>query len=59
MPTEIAVALVSGGFAVIVALIGKLMRQNKTDHDTVLHYLLRINRKLDKHLEDRDAHSRP
>lgn len=57
MPTEIAVALVSGGFAVVVALIGKLMRQNKTDHDLVLHYLLRINRKLDKHLEDPDAHT--
>lgn len=55
--TELAVALVSGGFAVVVALIGKLMRQNRVDHGDVSRALGRIEGKLDSHVEDHRAHS--
>ena len=50
------VALITGGFSVVVALIGKLLRNNRRDHDTVIRMLVRISRKLDKHVEDGDAH---
>jgi hypothetical protein len=54
--TPVAVAIVTGMFSVLVALIGKLMRSNRRDHDTVMAYLIRISRKLDRHLDDKSAH---
>ena len=56
MPTELWVALVTGGFSVVVALIGRLMRQNKRDHGDVSRVLGRIEGKLDGHLGDHRAH---
>lgn len=50
------VAIVTGTFSVLVALIGKMMRVNRRDHDRVIAYLVRMNRKLDRHLEDKSAH---
>lgn len=57
MDTPVAVALITGGFSVIVALIGKLMRDNKRDHGLVLWKLGRIERKLDEHVSDPAKHS--
>ena len=56
MPTEILVALIGGGFSIVVALIGRLMRQNKRDHGDVSRALGRIEGKLDTHLGDHRAH---
>lgn|GEM_PF-4984143 len=56
MPTEIVVALIAGGFSVVVALIGRLMRQNKRDHGDVSRALGRIEGKLDAHVDDHRAH---
>lgn len=49
--TEVAVALITGGFAVIVAMIGKLSRDNRVDHGEVHNTLGRIEQKIDTHIE--------
>jgi hypothetical protein len=49
--TELAVALITGGFAVIVAMIGKLSRDNRVDHGEVHNTLGRIEQKIDTHIE--------
>ena len=56
MPTEIVVALIGGGFSIIVALIGRLMVQNKRDHGDVSRALGRIEGKLDAHVTDHRSH---
>ena len=52
MPTEIVVALVGGGFAVLVALISKIGHDNKKDHGIVHRALGRIEEKIDGHVKD-------
>jgi len=52
MKTEIVVALITGGFAVLVAMIGKLSRDNHRDHGEVHKTLGRIEHKIDTHLEN-------
>lgn len=56
MDTPIVVALITGAFSVIVALLGRLISSNKRDHNQVIHLLLRLDRKLDRHTRDKDAH---
>ena len=56
MPTEVVVALIAGGFSVVVALIGRLMAQNKRDHGDVSRALGRIEGKLDAHVSDHRSH---
>jgi hypothetical protein len=51
MATEVTVALITGGFGVLVAMIGKLSRDNRRDHGQVQDSLDRIETKLDDHLE--------
>lgn len=51
METEVTVALITGGFGVLVAMIGKLSRDNRRDHGEVQDSLDRIETKLDDHLE--------
>ena len=55
METGIAVALITGGFSVVVALIGRLMATNRRDHGDVSRSLGRIEGKLDAHLDDHRA----
>ncbi len=57
MRDGIIIALIGGGFSVIVALIQKMAKANKQDHGHVVWLLQRIERKVDKHVEDLDAHS--
>jgi hypothetical protein len=45
------VALVGGGFAVVVALISKIGSDNKKDHGQVHRTLGRIEQKIDGHIE--------
>ena len=52
MDVEVVVALVGGGFAVLVALISKIGSDNKKDHGEVHRTLGRIEQKIDGHLED-------
>ena len=52
METQVVVSLVGGGFAVVVALIGKIGRENKKDHGQVHRILGRIEEKIDNHVEN-------
>jgi hypothetical protein len=56
MPVQIWVALIGGAFAVVVALIQKMAKENRRDHGQVVWLLQRIERKLDKHTGDKNAH---
>ena len=51
MDTQVVVALVGGGFGVVVALISKIGRDNKKDHGQVHTALGRIEQKIDSHME--------
>ena len=52
MDTQIVVAFVGGGFAVLVALISKTGRDNRKDHGVVHRALRRIEEKIDGHVKD-------
>ena len=52
MAIEIVVSLVGGGFAVVVALIGKIGYDNKKDHGIVHRALGRIEEKIDGHVKN-------
>jgi hypothetical protein len=52
MDVEVVVALVGGGFAVLVALISKIGSDNKKDHGEVHRTLGRIEEKIDNHVEN-------
>lgn len=54
MAIEVVVSLVGGGFAVLVALIGKIGMDNKNDHGKVHKALGRIEQKIDAHVESHD-----
>jgi len=49
--TQIMVACVGGGFAVLVALISKIGSENRKDHGEVHNTLGRIEQKIDGHIE--------
>lgn len=53
----IIIALITGGFSVIVALIHRAKKENHADHEIVATALGRIEGKLDAHVEDHRAHS--
>jgi hypothetical protein len=52
MDIQIVVALVGGGFAVLVALISKTGYDNKKDHGIVHRALGRIEEKIDGHVKN-------
>jgi hypothetical protein len=52
MDTSVVVTLVGGGFSVVVALIHKLIKENKEDHGIVHQMLGRIEEKIDNHVEN-------
>ena len=52
MDSQVVVALVGGGFAVVVALISKIGYENKKDHGQVHKMLGRIEEKIDNHVEN-------
>jgi hypothetical protein len=52
MAPQIMVALIGGGFAVVVALISKMGHENKKDHGQVHQTLGRIEQKIDGHIEN-------
>jgi hypothetical protein len=56
MNTSLAVALISGAVAIIVAFIQAAKRQNHDDHAKVERILGRIEGKLDAHVDDEGRH---
>lgn len=50
------VAVIGGVFSIVITLLNKLMKANSRDHAHVVWLLQRIERKLDKHTRDKDAH---
>jgi hypothetical protein len=52
MDTQVVVALIGGGFALLVALISKIGYENKKDHGQVHQTLGRIEEKIDNHVEN-------
>lgn len=52
MDSQIVVALIGGGFALLVALISKIGYENKKDHGQVHQTLGRIEEKIDNHVEN-------
>ena len=56
MDSPVVVAVVTGGFSIIVALLHRLGRQNKRDHGDVSRALGRIEGKLDAHVDDHRSH---
>ena len=57
METGIIVALITGGFGILIALINRAKKENHADHAVVATALGRIEGKLDAHVEDHRAHS--
>jgi hypothetical protein len=55
METSVVVAIITGGFSMLVAAIHKLGKQNRIDHDDVSRSLGRIEGKVDAHLDDHRA----
>jgi len=52
MDSPILVALIGGGFSVVVALIHRLNKENRADHGKVHQALGRIEHKIDTHTEN-------
>ena len=52
MSDGVQVAIVSGGFTVLVALIGWAARATKKDHGETRDTLGRIESKIDTHIND-------
>lgn len=52
MSSEVAAAVVTGGFLVLIALIEKGRRDNNRDHGQNSDKLDRIEEKLDEHIGD-------
>lgn len=57
MDSPLVVALIGGGFSVVVALIHKLGKENREDHGTVHRALGRIEQKIDSHVENHGGQS--
>jgi hypothetical protein len=58
METSIVVAIVTGTFTIIVAMINKFRRENHDDHASVMNELKKVGRqvervgnKVDRHIE--------
>ena len=54
MADSVVVALITGGFTVVVAIIHKLLKENRQDHGVVADSLDRIERKVDRHIENHE-----
>ena len=54
MAEGVVVTFIAGGFTVVVALINKLLKENRHDHGIVADSLNRIERKVDRHIENHE-----
>jgi hypothetical protein len=54
MGTELVAVVVTGMFSIVVAVIHRGNKRQQKDHGLIGTSLDRIERKLDRHLEDHD-----
>ena len=54
MADELLGVVIAGGFSIVVALIHKLIKDNATDHNIVHTSLDRIEKKIDRHIDNHD-----
>jgi hypothetical protein len=52
MSEAIIVAVITGGFAVVVAVLQNFRKENRDDHAFVVTSLNRIENKIDDHVRD-------
>ena len=52
MTEAVLVAIITGGFGLLIALIQKGRKENATDHATVVRTLERVEGKIDEHIGD-------
>lgn len=52
MNEAVLVALITGGFGVLVAILQQFRKENATDHATVVRTLERVETKIDGHIGD-------
>lgn len=52
MTEAIVVALITGGFGVLIALVQRSRKENSNDHATVVKTLERVETKIDTHIND-------
>lgn len=52
MTEAVIVALITGGFGVLVAILQQFRKENATDHATVVRTLERVESKIDTHIGD-------
>jgi len=52
MTEAVLVALITGGFGVLIAILQRFRKENANDHATVLHTLERVETKIDTHIGD-------
>ena len=54
MGTEVLVAVIAGGFTLLVALIQRGQKKQDHDHGIVRDSLDRIETKIDRHIDNHD-----
>lgn len=54
MADGILIALISGGFSLVVAWIHRGFKRQHDDHGIIADSLDRIEQKIDRHIEDHD-----
>ena len=52
MSEAIIVALITGGFGLLVAILQQFRKENAIDHATVVATLERVEGKIDEHIRD-------
>lgn len=52
MTEAVLVALITGGFGVLIAIVQKGRKENSADHATVVRTLERVENKIDEHIGD-------
>lgn len=54
MANELLGVVIAGGFSIVVALIHKLIKDNAADHGIVHTSLDRIEKKIDRHINEHE-----
>lgn len=52
MTEAVIVALITGGFGVLVAILQQFRKENANDHALVVRTLERVETKIDEHIGD-------
>ncbi len=52
MTEAVLVAIITGGFGVLIVILQQFRKENATDHATVVRTLDRVETKIDTHIGD-------